>query len=181
VEEAEMKSIQKTLILLVALTFVFISIDYGYAEKASLKHTAKSFDMKWVNRGRYLSMIAGCNDCHTPGYLLSEGKVPERMWLTGDRFGWKGPWGTTYPANLRMLINSMTEDQWVKTARTLKARPPMPWFDVNIMKREDLKAIYQFVRYLGASGEPAPAYVPPDQEPTTPYALFPSPPKQDRR
>lgn len=28
-------------------------------------------------------------------------------------------------------------------------------------------------RYLGPGGEPAPAYVPPDQEPATPYALFP--------
>lgn len=175
-----MKQMQKTLILLAVLIFGLISVDHVYAGKASTKSPAGNLDMKWVNRGRYLSMIAGCNDCHTPGYLLSEGKVPEKLWLTGDRFGWRGPWGTTYPVNLRILINSMTEDQWIKTARTLKARPPMPWFDVNIMKKEDLKAIYQFVRSLGASGEAAPAYVPPGREPTTPYALFPSPPKQER-
>jgi hypothetical protein len=65
----------------------------------------------------------------------------------------------------------------VATARTLKRRPTMPWFNLNIMNDEDLKAIYQFVRYLGPGGEPAPAYVPPDQEPKTPYALFPTPPK----
>jgi mono/diheme cytochrome c family protein len=176
-----MKSIPKTLILLVVLIFGFISIDHAYAEQASPKNPAKSFDMKQVDHGRYLSIIAGCNDCHTPGYLLSEGKVPEKLWLTGDRFGWRGPWGTTYAVNLRTFINAMTEDQWVKTARTLKARPPMPWYALNIMKKEDLKAIYQFIRSMGASGEPAPAYLPPDQEPTTPYALFPSPPKQDRQ
>lgn len=140
--------------------------------------------MRWLlpvsepDYGRYLSIIAGCNDCHTPGYLFAEGKVQEKLWITGDRFGWRGPWGTTYAANLRILINALTEDQWVKTARTLKAKPPMPWFDVNIMKTEDLKALYQFIRSMGASGEPAPAYLPPDQEPTTPYALLPSPPKQ---
>ncbi len=176
-----MKSIRKSLILLIALTFGFISIDHVYAEKASPKKPAKGLDMKQVDYGRYLSIIAGCNDCHTPGYLLSEGKVPEKAWLTGDRFGWRGPWGTTYAVNLRTFVNAMTEDQWVKTARTLKARPPMPWYALNIMKKDDLKAFYQFIRSLGASGEPAPAYLPPDQEPTTPYALFPSPPKQDRQ
>ena len=30
-----------------------------------------------VQRGRYLVKIAGCNDCHTPGYAMSGGKVPE--------------------------------------------------------------------------------------------------------
>ncbi len=176
-----MKSIPKTLMLLVALIFAVIFIDRVYAEGASMKKPTKSLNMKQVDHGRYLTIIAGCNDCHTPGYLLSEGKVPEKLWLTGDRFGWRGPWGTTYALNLRIFINDMTEDQWVKTARTLKARPPMPWYALNIMKKEDLKAFYQFIQSMGASGEPAPAYLPPGQEPTTPYALFPSPPEPDRQ
>jgi mono/diheme cytochrome c family protein len=50
-----------------------------------------------LERGKYLVTIGGCNDCHTPGYLLSEGKTPEALWLTGSSFGWRGPWGTTYP------------------------------------------------------------------------------------
>jgi hypothetical protein len=37
---------------------------------------------------------------------------------------------------------------------------PMPWFALNIMQEEDLKGIYQFIRYRGAGGEPAPASVP---------------------
>ena len=28
-------------------------------------------------RGRYLTIIGGCNDCHTPGYAMSGGKVDE--------------------------------------------------------------------------------------------------------
>jgi hypothetical protein len=71
----------------------------------------------------------------------------------------------------------MTEKEWVATARTLVRRPTMPWFNLNVMHEQDLKAIYQFIRYLGPAGESAPAYVPPDQEPKTPYALFPPPPK----
>ena len=166
---------------MVMLILGFIAIDCAYAEKAASKNTVKNFDMKQVDRGRYLSRIAGCNDCHTPGYLLSEGKVQEKLWLTGARFGWRGPWGTTYAFNLRTLLNSMTEDQWVTFAQKIKARPPMPWYDLNIMKEGDVKAIYQFIRYLGPSGEAAPSFVPPDQEPRTPYALFPSPPQKGRQ
>jgi hypothetical protein len=51
-------------------------------------------------RGKYVLQIAGCNDCHTPGYTASGGKVEERLWLTGDQLGWRGPWGTTYASNL---------------------------------------------------------------------------------
>jgi mono/diheme cytochrome c family protein len=130
-----------------------------------------------ADRGRYMSIIAGCNDCHTPGYLLSEGKVPEKDWLTGDRLGWRGPWGTTYAANLRLFVPRMTESQWVTYVRNFRTRPPMPWFNLNRMQDGDLKVLYRFIRHLGPGGEAAPAYVPPGQEPVTPYALFPSPPE----
>lgn len=131
-----------------------------------------------VEEGRYLVKIAGCNDCHTPGYLLSEGKIPEKLWLTGDAFGWRGPWGTTYATNLRIRMHALTEDQWVAYARGLKARPPMPWFTLNQMRERDLRAIYRFTRHLGPGGKEAPAYVPPDKEPKPPYASFPPPPKK---
>jgi hypothetical protein len=103
--------------------------------------------------------------------------VPENLWLSGDRFGWRGPWGTTYAVNLRLFAKSLTKDQWLAFTKAFKARPPMPWFDVNSMEENDRRAIYQFIRYLGPGGEPAPAYLPPDKEPPQPYALFPSPPK----
>lgn len=129
-----------------------------------------------VGHGRYISQISGCNDCHTPGYLIQDGKVPEQVWLTGDRFGWRGPWGTTYGPNLRLYVQNLTEDQWVQDARTMRRRPPMPWFNLNVMNEHDLRALYQYIVSLGEPGEPAPAYLPPDQEPPMPYASFPSPP-----
>ena len=46
-----------------------------------------------ANRGRYLVVTAGCNDCHTPGYPQAGGKIDEKLWLTGDKLGWRGPWG----------------------------------------------------------------------------------------
>ena len=105
--------------------------------------------------------------------LQGEGSVPLSDWLTGDNFGWRGPWGTTYGANLRLFMADRDQADWVHFAKTMKARPVMPWFTLNAMTDEDLVAIYQFVRYLGPKGEPAPGYLPPDQEPMGPYALFP--------
>lgn len=134
-------------------------------------------DTQSVERGRYIAKIAGCNDCHTAGYLLSAGKVPEKDWLMGDSFGWRGDWGTTYPPNLRMYMANISEDQWIENARALRARPPMPYYVVNEMHEADLRALYRFVKSLGPVGTQAPAYVPPGETPKGPYAQFPSVPK----
>ena len=130
-----------------------------------------------IERGRYLVRITGCNDCHTPGYAQSGGKLPEKQWLTGDALGYRGPWGTSYPGNLRLRLNQLTEDQWVKLAKSTEYRPPMPWFALRDMSAQDLRALYRFVKHLGAAGESAPAYLPPGQEPRGPVVQFPQPPK----
>ena len=130
-----------------------------------------------VKRGRYLVQIGGCNDCHTAGYAPSGGKVPEAQWLLGDALGWNGPWGTTYATNLRLYMQDLTEDQWVKKAKALNARPPMPWFNVRDMTTADLRAMYRYIRHLGPAGKPAPAYLPPDKTPPEPVVRFPAPPK----
>ena len=117
--------------------------------------------------------ISGCNDCHTPGYAQAGGKIPEKQWLTGDQLGWRGPWGTTYASNLRLYIQTISEDEWVKIVQTVQSRPPMPWFALRAMTVQDLRAVYRFVRNLGPAGESAPAYVPPGQEPKGPFVLLP--------
>ncbi len=126
-----------------------------------------------VELGRYLVQTAGCNDCHTPGYTQSGGKVAESQWLTGDALGWKGPWGTTYPINLRLYFAGMTEAQWLKHARTMEPRPPMPWFNLRAMSNEDLRAIYRYAKAAGPAGQPAPAYLPPGKQPAGPVVQFP--------
>jgi mono/diheme cytochrome c family protein len=120
-------------------------------------------------RGRYLAIIGGCNDCHTEGYLQREGNVPEADWLLGSRVGWRGPWGTTYPANLRLTAQDLNEDQWVETLRTRTELPPMPWSSVRQLADADARALYRYLRSLGPGGEYMPAAVPPDQDPATPY------------
>jgi len=124
-----------------------------------------------VERGRYLVNVAGCNDCHTPGYMEKGGAVPVSQWLTGTPVGYQGPWGTTYAANLRLTASRLTEAEWVQLARQERL-PPMPWFNVAAMTDADLKAIYAFIRSLGTPGTPAPAYVAPGGKVTTPYFVF---------
>ncbi len=125
-----------------------------------------------VARGRYLVKTSGCNDCHTPGYMPANGKVEEKLWLTGDGIGFRGPWGTTYPSNLRTYFQHISEKAWIADARSGRMRPPMPWFNLSAMSDADLRAIRLYVRSLGAAGGAAPAYVPPGEEPRTPFFVF---------
>ena len=124
-----------------------------------------------IERGRYLVRIGGCNDCHTAGYLETAGRSPEADWLTGSAVGFQGPWGTTYPANLRIALANYSEAQWIARARS-EMRPPMPWFNLAAMTDDDLKAMYRYVRSLGAKGAPAPDYAAPGQAVNTPYFVF---------
>lgn len=137
---------------------------------------ADTADAKAIARGKYLVVITGCNDCHTAGYLLANGNLPEKEWLTGNALGWRGPWGTTYPINVRQYMQALTEAQWVAKAKTLQVRPPMPWWNVRAMSIADLRALYRYIRHLGPGGEAAPAYLPPDKEPPPPYITVPAPP-----
>lgn len=145
----------------------------GSATAPAVKVHAVKVDPVKAERGRYIVKTAGCNDCHTPGYAQTAGKVEEAQWLTGDAIGWEGPWGTTFPINLRLFMQSMSAEQWVQIART-PARPPMPWFALRDMTDEDLLAIYHYVRSLGAAGSTAPAYLPPGTPARTPTIRFPS-------
>ncbi len=129
-----------------------------------------------IDAGRYLVKIGGCNDCHTPGYveqLMMTGKeMPETDWLMGGDVGFSGPWGVSYPANLRVSFQNMTEEQFVEMARAGKGRPPMPWPSLQAMSDQDLKAVYAYIHSLGAKGEVAPAALSPGVEPDRPHIPF---------
>lgn len=133
-----------------------------------------SGESRIIERGRYLVMVGGCNDCHTAGFLPSGGRTPEQDRLTGSDLGWRGPWGTTYPVNLRLFFQDITEQQWIALARERQPRPPMPYFALNAMSTSDARALYRYIRYLGPAGAPAPKFVPPDREPRQPYVMFPA-------
>ena len=119
--------------------------------------------------GRYIALTAGCVECHTPNYMMLHGKVAESEWLTGSPLGWRGPWGTTYASNLRLVASTMPAEAWVAMIRARNERPPMPWYNVHHMSDADLTAVHRYLVKLGVAGTPMPAPLPPDAEPPGPY------------
>jgi mono/diheme cytochrome c family protein len=128
-------------------------------------------DRSAIDRGRYLVTIGSCNDCHTPLFAESAGKVDEAEWLVGVPIGYQGPWGTSYATNLRRSVQRMSEQEFIARARS-ELLPPMPWFSLRDMSDADVAAIYQFIRSLGPAGEEMPAYVAPGGKINTPYYVF---------
>jgi mono/diheme cytochrome c family protein len=156
-----------------AITSVLLlAVGLGFPPAAdAAQPVAAQADAAAVARGRYLVSISGCNDCHTPGYSETGGKVAQSDWLLGQPVGFRGPWGVSYPANLRLTVQSVTEAEWLKFAR-VERLPPMPWFALRDMSDEDLGAMYRFIRSLGAKGERMPAPLAPNANVRTPYIQF---------
>jgi len=126
-----------------------------------------------IEAGRYLVKIGGCNDCHTPGFPESNGASPTEIdWLTGSPVGFSGPWGVSYPANLRLSFQNMTEEEFLEMAHRGEGRPPMPWPSLKAMSDSDLKAIYAYIHFLGPRGEVAPAALSPGVAPDRPHIPF---------
>lgn len=134
--------------------------------------TTKDAANKRAERGRYLVAIAGCNDCHTPAFMQGNTNVPESEWLQGSQIGFMGPWGTSYPWNLRTMVQRMSEKEWVGFVQSYKALPPMPTESIKSMTEADLGAIYTFIKSLGSAGTEAPVGIAPGTLPTTPYVDF---------
>src|SRR5262245_9449716 len=134
--------------LAVALAFtgVLLGVISAAAQGTSPGPRATSPGHTDLDRGRYLVIIGGCNDCHTDDDAPHNGQVPESAWLLGSSVGFRGPWGTTYAPNLRVSLARMSETAWVKYTQTLQTRPPIPWFNLNVMTATDLRA-----RYAGVS------------------------------
>jgi mono/diheme cytochrome c family protein len=122
-----------------------------------------------VARGRYLVVYGDCNSCHTQGWLESDGTMPVAQWLTGNSIGFRGPWGTVYPSNLRTRFAQITEEQWLFMIKTRGGHPPMKWTNLRVLTLNDQRAIYRFIRSLGAAGGTVPDDVPPGLTPKTPF------------
>ena len=100
------------------------------------------------------------------------------MLLTGGGTNFQGPWGTTYPPNLRLYVQNLTAKQWTANLRVLKTRPAMPWWTFRYLSDKDLADMYAYIHSLGPAGKPAHDYVAPGQEAPAPYLklVLPTPP-----
>jgi mono/diheme cytochrome c family protein len=130
-----------------------------------------------IQHGKFLVNYGGCQDCHTPGWAEHGGNAPKDMLLTGGGMNFQGPWGTTYPPNLRLYMAKLTLDQWIHNARTMKARPAMPYWTFRYLSDKDLGDMYAYIRSLGPSGKPSHDWVPPGQDAPAPYLKLVLPPQ----
>ena len=105
-------------------------------------------------------------------WIYAAASPAEAEWLTGDAVGFSGPWGVSYPANLRLSFQNMDEAQFIEMARAGEGRPPMPWPSLKAMSDRDLKAIYAYIKSLGPKGEMAPAALSPGVAPDRPHIPF---------
>ena len=129
--------------------------------------------MTTIERGRYVVAIVGCNDCHTPGYLVGRSNIPEEDWLVGSTLGFHGYFGTTYPTNLRLLVKNMSEGDWLTLAKQMREGLAMADVMLPENAEQDLRAIYRFIKYLGPKGTPSPTRLPKGVKPTTQYIEVP--------
>lgn len=150
------------------LAAILVAFGIWSADVAAAEPAAQA---EALQRGRYLVQIGGCNDCHTAGYAEQAGAIPEAEWLKGTAVGFQGPWGTSYPSNLRLALQAMSEEQWLSYAR-LPRLPPMPWFNLRDMSDADLRVMYRYIRSLGSAGELAPPNAPPGGRVRTPVIVF---------
>jgi hypothetical protein len=110
--------------------------------------------------GRYLAVIGGCQECHTPHD--PKGKPIEGRDYSG---GWelKGPWGRNVTANITPhkdnFMGQATKAEFIGRFKSFEklrgdAIPPapkdrntvMPWLVLSGMTEEDLGALYDFLK-----------------------------------
>jgi mono/diheme cytochrome c family protein len=140
-----------------------------------------------IARGRYLSVIGGCNDCHTPGTLY--GAPDTTRLLSGSELGWHGPWGVSYPKNLtpdkETGLGKYTDAEVAQMLRTgsrpdgTPLLPPMPWPNYARLSEADMNALIAYLRSIPAVKHMPPAVVPPTAKFTGPALTFPPPPAWD--
>jgi mono/diheme cytochrome c family protein len=112
-----------------------------------------------VERGQYLAVVAGCNDCHTPGFFL--GKPDTAKYLGGSDVGFEIPGLGVFPGrnitpDKETGIGNWTDEE-IATALTTGKRPDgrqlapiMPYPSFIHMTKEDVAAIIAFLHSIPA-------------------------------
>jgi mono/diheme cytochrome c family protein len=152
---------------LLTVASAFIAFSCAGPQSASNDTAAPAVDP--VERGRYLTTIMSCVDCHTPGYFY--GAADTSRWMAGSEIPWGGPWGVVYSANLtpdpETGLGQWTDDQLVTAIRTgarpdgRQLAPIMPWPNFSTLEEADVRAIVAYLRSLPAVVHAEPAPVPP--------------------
>ncbi len=128
-----------------------------------------------VERGKYLVAIAGCNDCHTPGYFF--GKPDMNRYLGGSEVGFEIPGlGVFHGPNLtpdpETGLGNWSVGQIVTALQTGKRpdgrelAPIMPWRAFANLTKDDATAIAVFLKSLPPVKNKVPGPFGPNEKPT---------------
>jgi len=136
---------------------------------------AEAADPAAVARGKYLVTIAGCHDCHTPGYFL--GKPDMARYLGGSDVGFELPGlgvfvGPNLTPDKETGLGNWTDAQVIAALQT-GARPDgrmlapiMPYHAFANLTPQDAQAIVAFLRSVPAVSHKVEGPFGPNQAPT---------------
>jgi mono/diheme cytochrome c family protein len=128
-----------------------------------------------AERGKYLVAIAGCNDCHTPGYFF--GKPEMNRYLGGSEVGFEIPGlGVFHGPNLTpdpetglgkwSIGEIVTALQTGKRPDGRELAPIMPWRAFANLTKDDATAIAVFLKSLPPVKNKVPGPFGPSEKPT---------------
>jgi len=129
-----------------------------------------------VERGRYLTTLGGCTDCHTPGYFF--GKPDMDRYLGGSEVGFEIPGlGVFHGPNLtpdkETGLGNWTAAQIMTALRTGKRpdgrelAPIMPWRALAALTDADVQAIAAYLRSIKPVQNKVPGPFGPSEKPTS--------------
>jgi mono/diheme cytochrome c family protein len=127
-----------------------------------------------IARGEYLVAVAGCGDCHTPGYFLGQPDFARA--LAGSDVGFEIPGlGTFYGRNLtpdaETGLGGWTEAEIVAAITTgvrpdgRALAPAMPWMGYANFTPEDAGAIAAYLKSLPPVANAVPGPFGPGENP----------------
>ena len=145
-----------------------------FAAIAVLTSAASAQDA--VARGKYLAVVGGCTDCHTPGYFF--GKPDEKRYLGGSEVGFEIPgMGVFHGSNLtpdKETGLGKWSDAEIVLAMQTGVRPDkrilapiMPWKALAQLTKDDAMAIVSYLRSIPAVKNKVPGPFGPSEKPTS--------------
>lgn len=147
---SQISLMSRTCILLTLLVAVF-STQPTVQAATQPKSQDPTAQIEKVDRGRYLTVITGCNDCHTPFHMTENGPapdmsrmlsghpqefelpapptLPEGPWIgtfAATNTAWAGPWGVSFTTNLtpdaETGLGTWTEQEFMAAMRSGRHR-----------------------------------------------------------
>jgi mono/diheme cytochrome c family protein len=128
-----------------------------------------------VDRGKYLVIVGGCSDCHTPGNFL--GHPDMSRFLGGSDVGFGVPGvgvfvGRNLTPDKETGLGDWTNEQIIK-AMTTGMRPDgrtlfpiMPWPALSKLTSDDAQAITAYLKSIPAVKNPIPGPFGPNEKPS---------------